>query len=91
MATYAKAHNRTKPIAAIAVIAAIVAMIAGCNSGNSGQQYNSPGNSNYGSYLNANNQAQNEMNGAVGGQGPGITTNGDNDAGTGGDYDGSGN
>jgi len=57
----------------------------------SGPQPNTPGNnSSYGNYLNANNQAQNEGDGAIDDQGPGVTTNGDNDAGTGGDYDGSG-
>ena len=59
--------------------------------GSSGPQPNSPGNnSSYGNYLNANSQAQDEQDGAIDDQGPGVTTNGDNDAGTGGDYDDSG-
>jgi hypothetical protein len=44
---------------------------------------------NYQNYLNAENQAQDEMTGAIDAQGPGITSDPDNDAGTGGDYDGS--
>ncbi len=60
--------------------------------GSSGPQPNSPGyNPSYGNYLPAYGQAQNEQDGANDAQGPGVTTNGDNDAGTSGDYDGSGN
>lgn len=44
----------------------------------------------YENFLPAWDQAQNEMDGAIDSQGPGITNSGDNDAGTGGDYDGSG-
>jgi hypothetical protein len=59
--------------------------------GNSGSQPGSPGyNPSYGNYLPAYDQAQNEQDGANDAQGPGITTNGVNDAGTGGNYDGSG-
>jgi hypothetical protein len=89
MATYARANSKTKPIAAIAAFVAIAAIVAGCNSGNSGQQYNSPGYN--AGYVNAYNQSGDEMSGAVGAQGPGVTGNANNDAGTGGDYDGSGN
>jgi hypothetical protein len=91
MSTYGKTHIKTKPIVAIAATAAIAAVITGCNSGSSGGQSYSPGyNSDYGSYQSAYNQAQDEQDGANGAQGPGVTTNTDNDAGTGGDYDGSG-
>jgi hypothetical protein len=59
--------------------------------GGSGPQPGSPGyNPNLGNYLPAYDQAQNEQYAANDAQGPGITTNGGNDAGTGGDYDGSG-
>jgi hypothetical protein len=61
-------------------------------SGSSGPYLYSPGyNPGYGNYMSAYNQAQDEQGGAIDAQGPGVTTNGDNDAGTGGDYDGSGN
>jgi hypothetical protein len=61
-------------------------------SGSSGPYLYSPGyNPSYGNYMSAYNQAQDEQGGAIDAQGPGVTTNGDNDAGTGGDYDGSGN
>jgi len=91
VSTYAKTNSKAKPIAVIMAAAAIAAVVASCHGGNSGVQYNSPGyGPNYGNYLNANNQAQDEQGGANGAQGPGITTNGDEDAGTGGDYDGSG-
>jgi hypothetical protein len=60
--------------------------------GGSGPQPGSPGyNPSLGNYLPAYDQAQNEQYAANEDQGPGITSNGDNDAGTGGDYDGSGN
>jgi hypothetical protein len=89
--TYGKTQTKTRPIAAIATAAAIAAIVTGCNSGNSAGQDYSPGyNSDYGSYQNAYNQAQDEQYGANGAQGPGVTTNDDEDAGTGGDYDGSG-
>jgi hypothetical protein len=59
--------------------------------GSSGPQPGSPGyNPSLGNYLPAYDQAQNEQYAANEDQGPGITTNGDNDAGTGGNYDGSG-
>jgi hypothetical protein len=59
--------------------------------GGSGPQPGSPGyNPSLGNYLPAYDQAQNEQYAANEDQGPGITTNTDNDAGTGGDYDGSG-
>jgi hypothetical protein len=59
--------------------------------GSSGPQPGSPGdNPSLGNYLPAYDQAQNEQYAANDAQGPGITTNTDNDAGTGGDYDGSG-
>jgi hypothetical protein len=91
MVTYGKTQTKSRSIAAIAAAAAIVAIVTGCNSGNSGGQSYSPGyNSNYGSYQSAYNQAQDEQDGGIGAQGPGVTTNTDNDAGTGGDYDGSG-
>jgi hypothetical protein len=45
-------------------------------------------NSSYQNYLQAENQAENEMYGAIDAQGPGITTSGDNDAGTGEDDSG---
>jgi hypothetical protein len=88
MASYGKTSAKYRSLAAIAAAAAIVAMIAGCNSGNSGGQSDAPG-YNPG-YPAAQVQAQDEQNGAIGAQGPGITSNGDNDAGTGGEYDGSG-
>lgn len=57
--------------------------------GNLGTQPDAPGNnSSYENYLRAENQAQDEMHGAIDAQGPGITTNGDNDAGTGEDDNG---
>jgi hypothetical protein len=45
-------------------------------------------NSSYENYLRAENQAQDEIDGAIDAQGPGITTNGDNNAGTGEDDNG---
>jgi hypothetical protein len=45
-------------------------------------------NSSYENYLRAENQAQDEVCGAIDAQRPGITTNGDNDAGTGEDDNG---
>ena len=51
-------------------------------------QPTSGNNSSYENYLRAENQAQDEMYGAIDAQGPGITTNGDNDAGTGEDDNG---
>jgi len=61
MTTCGKTHTKTKPITVIAVAAATAAVITGWNSGNPSGQYYSLGYiSNYGSYQNAHNQAQNE-------------------------------
>jgi hypothetical protein len=58
------------------------------NAGTELSQPASGNNSGYENYLRAENQAQDEMYGAIDAQGPGITTNGDNDAGTGEDDNG---